>query len=299
MSNISIVGAPFNGGQPKKGVEKAPTTLRNAGLQSILEKGGWKVTHDQDVPVRGAPADSDTHGLTKFPKYVGGFCSDLHKVVGDRARAGDFVFTIGGDHSIAAGTIPGILSARPDTFVVWVDAHADINSPETTDSGNMHGMPVALAAHICEKLPGFEYLDTAPALNLANLAYIGLRDVDSGKKETLKKHNIKAFMMEDVQKLGITAVIDDIIKYSGDKVIHLSFDVDGIDPEFMPATGTPVAKGLTLEDGTYICKTLARTGRVRSFDLAEVNTDLGDETAAKHTVTNSIALVESLLGKQS
>jgi len=294
MSTLSIIGVPFNGGQPRGGVEKGPGELQKAGLVSVVEKAGWKVVHNENIPIPAPPADDDFTGA-KRPRFVGAVCADLCAAASARARAGDFVLTVGGDHSIAAGSIAGILAAQPDTFVVWVDAHADINTPATSDSGNIHGMPVALLARLCGKVPGFEYLDDKPALKLENIVYIGLRDVDAGEKKLLAEHKVRAFFMSDVTPVGIKGVMEKVLEYAGSRPIHLSFDVDGLDPEYMPSTGTPVKEGLSLQDGQYICKSLASTQRVRSFDLVEVNPDLGDEQGRQNTCKNSLLLVESLL----
>eukprot|EP00026_Physarum_polycephalum_P012245 Phypoly_transcript_12535.p1 GENE.Phypoly_transcript_12535~~Phypoly_transcript_12535.p1 ORF type:complete len:310 (+),score=56.02 Phypoly_transcript_12535:77-1006(+) len=294
--NISIVGVPFNGGQPKTGVEKAPAVLREAGLVSTLTKAGWKVTHDKDIDVpTGISAEDDTHPGARRPRYVGAVCHNLYNMVEARAKAGDFVLTIGGDHSIAAGSIAGILAVRPETFVVWVDAHADINSPATSDSGNIHGMPVALLAQVCGKIPGFEYLEKLTPFNLENIVYIGLRDVDKGERKLLEEKNIKAFFMEDVKKMGIAKVMEKVLQASGSRPIHLSFDVDGIDPKYIPSTGTPVDSGLSLEDSLYICKQLAATRRVNSFDLVEINLELGNAQDQALTRENSLKLVDGLL----
>lgn len=294
--NISIVGAPFNGGQPKGGVEMAPQEMRDAGLGAALTKAGWKVTHDADIPVREIDPQTDTHPGAKRPRYVGAFCDELCSVVSQRAKAGDFVLTIGGDHSVAAGSIAGILAVRPETFVVWVDAHADINSPNTSDSGNIHGMPVALLAKICGTIPGFEYLEKQPTLNLQNIAYIGLRDVDAGEKKVLEDNKVKAFHMPDVERLGIKEVVKQVLEAAGTRPIHLSFDIDGIDPKYMPATGTPVHTGISLDDGIYICQQVAATRRVYSFDLVEINLALGTSDEHKQiTLSNSLKLAEGLL----
>lgn len=296
-TNLSIVGAPFNGGQPKSGVEKGPSELRKAGLVPVIERAGWRVAHDTDITIPEPPAEDGFNGdgLAKRPRFVGGVCLSLYGEVVARARAGDFVLTVGGDHSIAAGSIAGILAVQPETFIVWVDAHADINTPSTSESGNIHGMPVALLAHLCGKVPGFEYLDESKPLNLGNIVYIGLRDVDDGEKKILSDHKVRAFFMSDIIPQGIEKVMEKVVEYTGSRPIHLSFDVDGLDPAYMPATGTPVGAGLSLQDGQYICKRLASTHRVRSFDLVEVNPDLSDEQGKQSTTKNSLLLVESLL----
>jgi arginase len=293
---ISIVGVPFNGGQTKKGVELAPAHLRKAGLATAVEGLGWKINYDNDVscdPV----STTEVVGTLRNPKWVGSVCQQLNEVVYSRAKEGEFCLMIGGDHSIAAGSINGILRARPDTCVVWVDAHADINTPESSPSGNLHGMPVSILMGIA-KIPGFEWQTSL--LRPDRIAYVGLRDLDEGEKVILRQRGIAAYSMSDVDRHGIAWVMDQVmarINPNRDRPIHLSFDVDGLDPSVAPATGTPVPGGLTYREGRYICEFLAQEGVLASMDITEVNPALADLHRGNETTTIALQLAQTALGR--
>jgi len=222
----------------------------------------------------------------------------VSETVATHARNGQFVLTIGGDHSIAMGTISGTTAIYPDLCVVWVDAHADINTPDTTQSGNLHGCPLSFLLGLAGDVESYDWLK--PCLDFKNLVYIGLRDVDEGEKRILKQHNIKAFSMYEVDKYGIGKVVDmalDHVNPNRDRPIHLSFDVDALDPSVAPSTGTPVRGGLTFREGHYICEALAETGLLVALDLMEVNPMLGDEQSLMETVTVGCSIVRCCAGE--
>jgi len=294
---LSIIGVPFSGGQPKGGVDQGPAALRAAGIVKTVENLGWKVTHNEDVKII-ARSPSKINKL-KDPHWVGAVCKELHERFYDKAKNGDFCLTLGGDHSIAAGSISAALKANPDTYVIWVDAHADINTPETTDSGNLHGMPVAFLAHIAGEVPGFEWLRDIPILRFDRICYVGLRDVDEGEKVILQQQGIKHFWASDVSTKGIAAVTEEILEATKGLPIHISFDIDGLDPVYAPATGTAVHDGITLQDGIYLCQKLADTGRIISMDLVEVNPTLSDKTGADITNASAIELVSAALRRKA
>jgi len=293
------VGVPFSGGQPKGGVDQGPFALRDAGLLSAIQSLGLKVTHNEDIVIPSFEPSEISNA--KQAKWVGNVCQRVAGVVEKRRKEGDFVLTLGGDHSIAVGSISGILSAHPDVFVVWVDAHADINTPGTSNSGNMHGMPVAfLAGLVGGSITGFEWRTddgSYPCLDLNNIVYIGLRDVDPGEKALLKEHHVKAFFMEDVERLSIAEIMKQTVDASKGKPIHISFDIDALDPSHAPATGTPVHGGLSLHEGRYICEIIAQTGQLVSMDMVEVNPSLSDKSGSIVTVNSALSLIECTLRK--
>jgi len=295
-NHISIVGAPFCGGQPKGGVELGPAGLRETGIVSAVTQLGWKVVHDEDVTI--IPRIKSTVNKLKDPHWVGAVTKDICDYVYERVKGGEMCVNLGGDHSIATGTIAAALKARPDICIVWVDAHADINTPDTTDSGNLHGMPVAFLAKIVGEVEGFEWLKNVPTLRPDQIAYIGLRDVDEGEKKLLKDLGITHFWAHDVARRGITAVMDEIVAFTANRPIHISFDIDALDPNYAPATGTPVRDGITLDDGTHICERLAATGRVVSMDLVEVNPSLSDKDGAGKTHDSSVQLIKAALQRR-
>ncbi|CAG8770875.1 4090_t:CDS:2, partial [Ambispora leptoticha] len=162
---------------------------------------------------------------------------NVAQVVQDHVKKGNLALTLGGDHSLAMGTVFGTFSVHPDAVLIWIDAHADINTPETTDSGNIHGCPVSFLMGIAGEVEGFEWLK--PVLRPDRLVYIGLRDVDLPEKKILKENNIAAYSMHEVDKYGIGKVVEmalDRVNPKRDRPIHLSFDVDALDPSVAPST---------------------------------------------------------------
>ncbi|KAH7889532.1 Ureohydrolase [Phlebopus sp. FC_14] len=296
---IAIVGCPFSGGQPKPGVDKGPIHLVEAGLTKQLEEIGWKVCFDGHHQFEEIAAASDPPiGILKNPRLVSRVCESVAKVVGAHAKNGQLPVTLGGDHSLAMGTISGTLDSYPDACVVWIDAHADINTMQTTGSGNIHGMPVSFLLGLGDKIPEFSWVK--PMLKPERIVYIGLRDVDAGEKRILKENNIKAFSMHEVDKYGIGKVVEmalDHVNPNRDSPIHLSFDVDALDPSVAPSTGTPVRGGLTFREGHYICEAIYETGLLVALDLMEVNPSLADPESVRQTVAVGCSLVRSALGE--
>jgi len=295
----SIVGCPFSGGQPRLGVDRGPIYLVEAGLVDQLKELGWNVNfdgHHQFEEI--TTADDPPIGKLKNPRFVSRVCESVAQVVGGHAKKGELPVTLGGDHSLAMGTISGTLDAHPNACVIWIDAHADINTSETTESGNIHGMPVSFLLGLGDKVDEFAWVK--PALKANRLVYIGLRDIDAGEKKILKDNKIRAFSMHEVDKYGIGKVVEmalDHVNPGRDLPIHLSFDVDALDPSVAPSTGTPVRGGLTFREGHYICEALWETGLLVALDLMEVNPSLADAASVKQTVAVGCSLVRSALGE--
>lgn len=295
----AIVGCPFSGGQARPGVDKGPIHMVEAGLVGQLQGLGWRVKfdgHHQFEEIKAA--DDPPIGVLKNPKLVSRVTQSVAKVIGDHIAKGELPVTLGGDHSLALGTISGTLSAHPDACVVWIDAHADINTVETTGSGNIHGMPVSFLLGIGSKVSEFAW--AKPLLKPERLVYIGLRDVDAGEKLILRENKIKAFSMHEVDKYGIGKVVEmalDHVNPGRNLPIHLSFDVDAMDPSVAPSTGTPVRGGLTFREGHYICEAISETGLLVALDLMEVNPSLADSASVEQTVAVGCSLVRSALGE--
>ncbi|ETW86170.1 hypothetical protein HETIRDRAFT_380456 [Heterobasidion irregulare TC 32-1] len=307
---VAVVGCPFSGGQHRAGVDKGPIDLVDAGLIQQLTDLGWNVQFDGHHQFEDISAEADPPiGKLKNPRLVSKVTEAVAKAVGEHAKQGQLPLTLGGDHSLAMGTIGGTLSNYPDLTVIWVDAHADINTPETTDSGNIHGMPVSYLLSLSDSTSAgptpanepapFSWLDSIH-LSPARIAYIGLRDIDAGEKALLRKHNIAAFSMHEVDRYGIGQVVEmalDKVNPGRDKPIHLSFDVDALDPSVAPSTGTPVRGGLTFREGHYICERIYETGLLVAVDLMEVNPSLKDPESVKQTVAVGCSLVRAALGE--
>ncbi|KAF8559735.1 Ureohydrolase [Imleria badia] len=296
---IAIVGCPFSGGQPKLGVDKGPIHLVEAGLIEQLQEIGWKVDFDGHHQFEEIQAAADPPiGTLRNPRLVSHVCESVASVVGGHAKNGQLPVTLGGDHSLAMGTISGTLDSYPEACVIWVDAHADINTSETTGSGNIHGMPVSFLLGLGEKFPEFAWI--RPVLKPERIVYIGLRDVDAGEKRILRENKITAFSMHEVDKYGIGKVVEmalDHVNPNRDLPIHLSFDVDALDPSVAPSTGTPVRGGLTFREGHYICEAIHETGLLVALDLMEVNPSLEDPESVRQTVAVGCSLVRSALGE--
>ena len=249
------------------------------------------------------PSSDPPHRNMLKPRAVSAVTEALSKQVYDHAKEGRFVLTLGGDHSIAIGTISGTAKAIRERLgremaVIWVDAHADINTPETSDSGNIHGMPVAFLTGLASDKPDapFGWLKDEHRVSVKKLVYIGLRDVDRCEKKILRENGIKAFSMHDIDRHGIGKVMDMALGWIGsDTPIHLSFDIDALDPRFAPSTGTAVRGGLTLREGDFIAECVHGTGSLVALDLVEVNPSL-EEAGAAETVRSGVSIVRCALG---
>lgn len=276
-------------------------------VNDLRDELKYELKYDNKVHAYGDilpdPSADPDHRRMKKPRAVSAVTKKLSSQVYDHAREGRFVLTLGGDHSIAIGTISGTAKAIRERLgreiaVIWVDAHADINTPETSDSGNIHGMPVAFLSGLAtdEKDAPFGWLTDEHRISVSKLVYIGLRDVDRGEKKILRENNIKAFSMHDIDRHGIGKVMDMALGWIGqDTPIHLSFDVDALDPMWAPSTGTPVRGGLTLREGDFIAECVHETGNLVALDLVEVNPSL-EEHGVSETVRAGVSIVRCALG---
>lgn len=322
---ITLVG--FSGGQCRPGTDAGPAVLVNEGglLTQLSSDLGYKLVGDSTVrnfdeyqPTTTSSGSTVSNSSQKFddpdfrgmknPRSVSAVTEQISELVYQQARQGRLALTLGGDHSIAIGTVSGVARAIRERFpdkpqsneiaVIWVDAHADINTPETSDSGNIHGMPVSFLTNLATSdEPGiFDWLNDHHKISVSKLVYIGLRDVDAGEKKILRQNKIKAFSMHDIDRHGIGRIMDSALEYIGqDTPIHLSFDVDALDPMWAPSTGTPVRGGLTLREGDFICEAVAETGQCVGVDLVEVNPRLV-EGGVSDTVRAGVSLVRCALG---
>ncbi|KAK4690998.1 arginase, partial [Lecanoromycetidae sp. Uapishka_2] len=305
-TDLGVVAVGFSGGQCKPGVDAAPTALISAGLLTQLKEDlNYTLHHDETVHTYSSlmpNSDPDFRNM-KNPLAVSAVTKQISTQVYEHAKQGRLVLTLGGDHSIAIGTIAGTSTAIRERLgremaVIWVDAHADINTPETSESGNIHGMPVAFLTGLAKekKEEMFGWLGEEPKLSLKKLVYIGLRDVDKGEKKILREHGVRAFSMHDIDKYGIGRVMEMALGHIGtDTPIHLSFDVDALDPQWAPSTGTPVRGGLTLREGDYIAECVHETGSLVAMDLVEVNPSL-EAMGAQETIRAGCSLVRCALG---
>ena len=240
---------------------------------------------------------------------VGAGTKVLAELVESKLKMGRFPLILGGDHSIGIGSLAGILRAKPETGVIWVDAHSDLNIPSVSESGNMHGMPLGLMMKelIPDRsiIPGLEWMDEGnnpPHLAPADsLVYVGLRDIDKSERQFIRNLGIKAFTMYDIDHLGIGGVMDraveHLLKNDPNRPLHLSYDIDAVDPLHAPATGTAVRGGLTWREAHLVAEYVVKSGNLASAEIVEVNAALGSDDGAKSTVELGHQLANAMLGE--
>lgn len=289
-------------GQGRSGTEQGPDELRENGVLECIKHLGNKVTDYGDMKVEEVPDDEPWNNVKK-PRTVGKVNKQLAEWVEKIIRDDQVALTLGGDHSIAIGSIFGHAQVCPNLVVIWIDAHADINTPLSSPSGNIHGMPLSFVIQemksYCPPLPGFDWCK--PCISARDLAYIGLRDVDEAERTFISMFGIKSYSMQEVDQYGLSGMLDRLLRSldpSGNRPIHLSFDVDAMDPEFAPSTGTPVPGGLTQREMFYIAETIANTGRLSCLDVVEVNPSLGSLNERKITIKSTAAVVSHFFGKK-
>lgn len=291
--NISILGVQMDYGQTRRGVNMGPSAIRYAGLIEILQELEHTVIDLGDVSMITATEHEDNLSLKNI-KEVEAVCMQLAKKVDDIVSNQSFPLILGGDHSIAIGTLAGLGTHYSNMGLIWFDAHGDANTPETTPSGNIHGMPLAASLGIGEKrltdLYGY-----SPKVKAENIVMIGLRDLDNGEKKFFKEKGIKVYTMQEVDRLGMTKVMTETIEYLKDKeAVHLSLDLDGLDPIYAPGVGTPVNGGITYREGHLAMEMLHESGIITSAEFVEVNPILDERN---RTAIVAVELICSLLGK--
>ncbi|KAI4491437.1 hypothetical protein M0804_002829 [Polistes exclamans] len=298
-NKVGLIGVPFEKGQQKKGVALGPKVIRDAGLTKELEVLGLDVKDYGDIIYK-TVGTGDINNMTHLGDVAA--CTKLLSEQVQKILKDDrCVLTLGGDHSVSVGTIDGHVQAMEDIAVLWIDAHADLNTNKTSESGNVHGMPVALLttelSDYWPHLPGMDW--QKPMLSIRNVAYIGLRSVDRYERLVIEKFGIPAFGMEDVERFGIhntiSMALDKIDPY-GVKSLHVSFDIDSLDPLEAPSTGTAVRGGLSLREAIHIMEEIHRTRRLNAIDLVEVNPHIGDQRDVKLTVEAAIFIIQAALG---
>lgn len=285
MKNIDIIGVPSTFGQRKLGVNLGPDAIRYAGLQDRLENIGLNVSDrgNIDVPTIDLKKfNSEQEGLRNYDEIVQ-VSNTLSDKVDQTISNNSFPLVIGGDHSIAVGSISGISKHYSNLGIIWYDAHGDLNIPDESPSGNIHGMPLRiLLGEGPSELVNLN--DFQPKLKPENVVLIGMRDLDKGERHYIKEQNIKTYTMADIDKLGIESVINESVQYLKDRNVdglHLSLDVDALDPTETPGTGTRVLGGLSYRENHFALELLHESKMITSMDLVEVNPliDLHNNTA--------------------
>lgn len=295
---IEIIGAPSTFGQKKLGVNLGPDAIRYAGLLSRLKKMGLDVIDKGNIEVPTLDAEkfnSDQEGLRNYDEIVT-VSENLSKATSEIVEKGNFPLTLGGDHSIAVGSISGISQHYENLGVIWYDAHGDLNVPEESPSGNVHGMPLRiLAGDGPDELVNIN--DFTPKVKPENIVLIGMRDLDEGERKYIKDKNIKTFTMADIDRFGIQEVIERSLEYLKSRNIdglHFSLDVDALDPAETPGTGTRVMGGLSYRESHFALELLNESKLVTSMDIVEVNPLIDN---SNHTAEQAVALLGTFFGE--
>lgn len=296
MRELKIIGAPSDLGQGRRGVDMGPSAIRYAGLKEKLERLGYTVEDLGNIEVPTPESHKVTNEKLKYLNEVIKVCETLADKVHQVVEQKHIPIILGGDHSISIGSLTGIAKAVSSFGVIWFDAHGDMNTDETTPSGNIHGMPLAASLGLGHKdlvgLGGF-----SPKVNPENVVLVGIRSIDPDEAELIRQSGIKAYTMAEVDRLGIGPIMEEAIQIAGNGTdgIHLSLDLDAVDPMFAPGVGTPVNGGFTYRESHLAMELLAASGRLLSVDVVEVNPILDKEN---RTGRMAVELLESLFGKR-
>jgi arginase len=294
LREVTVIGAPLDLGAGRRGVDMGPSAIRYAGLeQQLAEKLGVQVSDAGNVtsPVVETTAMGDESA--RYLEQILDLCDRLAALVSGAARRDSLPLVLGGDHSVALGSLVGMAQARGAGGVVWVDAHGDLNTPGTSPTGNVHGMVLAAAL-------GYAGEDfrrdgwVVPAVEPGKVALVGVRSLDDGERGLLHRLEAKVFTMSEVDRIGIEPCMREALAHAaGAAFLHVSFDMDAVDPDYAPGVGTPVRGGLSYREAHLAMETVAVSGLLDSLDVVEVNPILDRENA---TGQLAVELVASALG---
>jgi arginase len=304
---VEIVGVPMDLGGNRRGVDMGPSAMRYAGLAEKLSDIGYRVKDRGNIRVADPDEGRATHSVKKVPAEdiargrprahnvdeIVRACGELANAVADIAQHGNIPLVLGGDHSMAMGSIAGLDRAGKRAGVIWIDAHGDINTPETTPSGNVHGMPFAVALGLAGDPFPTTLRGTTDGRNAVLMA---IRDIDADERPNITTAGVTAITMADIDRSGMAEAMKKAIAVASGAPggIHLSLDMDALDPGEAPGVGTPVRGGLTYREAQLAMEMLAASGKLRSIEVAEVNPilDTGNRTASL-----AVELVASALGE--
>jgi arginase len=284
---VDVIGVPMDLGADRRGVDMGPSAIRYARLREGLETLGIATIVDHgnlSVPVPESHAALAVKNAKYLPIILS-VCDELSRLVEEAIHAGGFPIVLGGDHSIAIGTLAGVWRARKrQPGLIWIDAHGDINTPLTSPSGNVHGMPVSIALE-------------EHHISVERTVLVGLRDVDEPERRRIRELGVRAYSMSEIDRIGMERVMEEalaIVGTEGPRSVHVSFDMDGIDPREAPGVGTSVPGGLTYREAHLAMEMLASTGVLGSVEMTETNPILDERN---RTATLAVELILSALGK--
>ena len=290
---VAVIGAALDLGAGRRGVDMGPSAIRYAGLEARIEGLGLRCEDCGNVTTAVAEASAVGDERVRFLDQIKETCARIADLVVRAVERGAMPLVLGGDHSVALGTIGGVARAKGQGGVLWLDAHGDLNRPETSPTGNVHGMPLAVVLGLAG--PGFESdAYRLPAVDPARVALVGIRSLDEGERQVLAKLDALVYTMSDVDRLGIEPVLRQSLEHvAGDGFVHLSLDMDVLDPDVAPGVGTPVRGGLSYREAHLAMELVAESGLAGSLEVVEVNPILDREN---ETAKLAVGLVASALG---
>jgi arginase len=300
QSTVAVIGAPMDLGAGRRGVDMGPSAIRLALLGDRLAQLGYAVEDMGNVDVAQPESIPEGHDRARYLPEIAQTCTRLADKVGGALRDGKFPIVLGGDHSVAIGTISGIAQNQREQGkslgLIWIDAHADMNTPDSSPSGNVHGMPLACCIGVGPPELTSIY-GWAPKVNPRNVAIIGLRSVDVEEKANVQRAGVRAFTMRDVDERGLRAVMQEALEIATDGTggFHLSYDMDSVDPDEAPGVGTPVRGGITYREAHLAMEIICDCDSMLGLEMVEVNPVIDQ---ANRTAILAVELVMSALGKR-
>ena len=297
---IRVIGVPLDLGQSRRGVDMGPSAVRVAGLEARLEAIGHTVEDAGNVAVAIAEQKKAGDPRAKYLKEITATCTKHADLVMKTLEAGKMPLSLGGDHSIAVGTVAGVAEfyrrQKQKVGLIWIDAHSDINTPESSPSGNVHGMPLAAIMGLgpAELANIFNF---SPKVAPDNCVLVGIRDIDEKEKENVRRAGIEVFTMRDIDERGMRTVMEEALRMAGRNTAgyHVSLDMDWIDPEDAPGVGTPVRGGATYREAHLAMEIIADHGRLLSYEIVEVNPVIDEHN---RTADLAVELACSVFGKK-
>jgi arginase len=292
---IAIIGATLDLGQGRRGVDMGPSAIRYAGLEERLLSLGYDVRDHGNVETAVPEATAIQDERARFLPEIKATCERIAAKVVEELETGAIPLVLGGDHSVALGTLGGLARAGGPGGVLWIDAHSDINTPETSPSGNVHGMPLAAALGLADDWFASDAWPL-PAVDARRVALLGVRSLDDGERRLLREAGVRVFTMSEIDRIGVERAVSEALdRVSGGGFVHVSLDMDALDPEIAPGVGTPVRGGLTYREAHLALELVAESGLAGSFEVVEVNPVLDRENT---TALTAVELVASALGKK-
>ncbi len=299
VRDLALVSVLMDLGAGRRGVDMGPSAIRIAGLRNALEGLDYRVREMGTVVATDPERSEQRDPQARYLPEVESVCRRARDLVEDALVRGWLPLVLGGDHSIAIGSVAGTsrfhARNRERVGLIWVDAHSDMNTPETSPSGNVHGMPLAVLTGRGPRVLR-SLADSDPAVRPENVSVIGVREIDAAERETVASSGVRVFTMSEVDERGIAPCVDEAIDRAGAGTagFHLSYDLDSLDPMIAPGVGTPVPGGLTFREGHLICEKVARSGRLLSLEMVELNPVLD---ARNRTARMAVGLIASALGQ--